>query len=160
VVPSVFSPTKFCRRLLTPKERLQVLDVPAVLVEALEERKASELVPRVDVPIKVIVYLGTCIGACLASWSTARPERKQEADLSVAGATHDLEQGNKKRRLGLNPSLPGAVAPGGLVGDPRRPTVLATRRRFRYYVQSVPEHLQKPQRRMTLRSRFTSGTTV
>jgi hypothetical protein len=94
------------------------------------------------VPIKVIIYLGTCIGACLASWSTARLEGKREADTSAPGATNDLERGNKKRRLGLNPTLPGAVAPGGLAGDPRRPTTLDTRRHFRYYIPPVPEDLQ------------------
>jgi hypothetical protein len=106
-----------------------------VLVKSLEERKALELVPRLDVPIKVIIYLGTCIGACLASWSTARPERKREAGWSSPGMTFDLERANKKRRLGLNPTIPGAVAQGG-------PTVLDTRRRFRYYIPPDPEDLR------------------
>jgi hypothetical protein len=143
VVPKVFSPTKFCRRIIIPKERLQVLDVPAVLVKSLEERKALELFPRLDVPIKVIVYMGTCIGACLASWPTTRPERKREAGSFAPGATDFLERANKKRGLGLSPTIPGAVAPGGLAGDPRQPAALDTRRHFRYYIPPDPEDLKK-----------------
>lgn len=129
----VFARSRYVRRPLTLQERLSAADLPAYLVKKRGQEDLLRLETALRTPFKTIIFLGQALCRHVRDWPHSG--RKGADKRRAREWTAEFQESATKRHKGTQLGVVWYEdTQGGRKGDPRCPTWLDTKERYKYYV--------------------------